>query len=120
MNDWVREELIDALEPHQVAEIAGELETDDAVAIIEDMEEEDQRAVLRALEPDDRAAIEEALCYPEEIGRPADAARPGRGARALDGRPGDRLSARRRGSDDRFLGDLSSSIRRIARSAPAC
>jgi magnesium transporter len=66
MNDWVREELIDALDPHQVAEIAGELETDDAVAIIEDMEEEDQRAVLRALDPDDRAAIEEALSYPEE------------------------------------------------------
>jgi magnesium transporter len=66
MNDWVREELLDALEPHQVAELAGELETDDAVAIIEDMEEEEQRAVLRALDPDDRAAIEEALSYPEE------------------------------------------------------
>ncbi len=66
MNDWVREELIDALEPHEVAEIAGELETDDAVAIIEDMEAADQQAVLRALEPDDRAAIEEALSYPEE------------------------------------------------------
>ena len=66
MNDWVREELIDALEPHEVAEIAGELETDDAVAIIEDMEEDEQRAVLRALAPDDRAAIEEALSFPEE------------------------------------------------------
>ena len=66
MNEHVREELIDALDPYQVAEIAGELETDDAVAIIEDMEEEDQRAGLRALDPDDRAAIEEALTYPEE------------------------------------------------------
>jgi magnesium transporter len=66
MNEWVRDELIDALEPHQVAEIAGEMETDDAVAIIEEMEEDDQRAVLRALDPDDRAAIEEALGYPEE------------------------------------------------------
>ena len=66
MNDWVRDELLDALDPHQVAEIAGELETDDAVAIIEDMEEEEQRAVLRALDPDDRAAIEEALSHPEE------------------------------------------------------
>ena len=66
MNDWVREELIDALEPHEVAVIAGEMETDDAVAIIEDMEEEEQRAVLRALDPDDRAAIEEALTFPEE------------------------------------------------------
>lgn len=66
MNDWVRDELLEALEPHEVAEIAGELDTDDAVAIIEDMEEADQRAVLRALDPDDRAAIEEALSYPEE------------------------------------------------------
>ena len=66
MNDWVREELIDALEPHEVAEIAGEMDTDDAVAIIEDMEKDDQQAVLRALDPDDRAAIEEALTFPEE------------------------------------------------------
>ena len=66
MNDYVREDLIDALEPHQVADIASELDTDDAVAIIEDMAVEDQREVLRAMEPDDRAAIEEALSYPEE------------------------------------------------------
>jgi len=66
MNDWVREDLIDALEPHEVADIAAELDTDDAVAIIEDMDVEDQREVLRALDPDDRAAIEEALSYPEE------------------------------------------------------
>ena len=66
MNDWVREALVDALEPHQVADLAAELDTDDAVAIIEDMDAEDQREVLRALDPDDRAAIEEALSYPEE------------------------------------------------------
>ncbi|RHW18675.1 magnesium transporter [Sphingomonas gilva] len=66
MNDYVRETLIDALEPGQVADIAAELDTDDAVAIIEDMDDEDQRAVLRALDPDDRAAIEAALGYPEE------------------------------------------------------
>jgi magnesium transporter len=66
MNDWVREQLMEALAPHQVAEIATQLDTDDAVAIIEDLEEDEQRAVLRAMEPDDRAAIEEALSYPEE------------------------------------------------------
>ncbi|MEO5866653.1 MAG: magnesium transporter, partial [Sphingomonas sp.] len=66
MNDYVREDLIDALEPHEVADIAAELDTDDAVAIIEDMDADDQREVLRAMEPDDRAAIEEALSYPEE------------------------------------------------------
>lgn len=66
MNEWVRDELIDALAPHQVAEIATQLDTDDAVAIIEELDAEDQREVLRALSPDDRAAIEEALSYPEE------------------------------------------------------
>jgi magnesium transporter len=58
MNDWVRDELLEALEPAEVAQLAGQLDTDDAVAIIEDMEAEDQQAVLRELDPDDRAAIE--------------------------------------------------------------
>ncbi len=66
MNDYVREDLIDALEPQEVADLAAELDTDDAVAIIEDLDADDQREVLRAMEPDDRAAIEEALSYPEE------------------------------------------------------
>ena len=66
MNDYVREDLIDALTPTQVADLASELDTDDAVAIIEDLDDAEQRAVLRALDPDDRAAIEEALSYPEE------------------------------------------------------
>ena len=66
MNEFVREDLLDALEPQQVADFAGQLDTDDAVAILEDLEEDEQRAVLRAMEPDDRAAIEEALTYPQE------------------------------------------------------
>ncbi|HEX8653974.1 MAG TPA: magnesium transporter [Allosphingosinicella sp.] len=66
MNDWVREEIVDTLDPSAVAEFAGEMETDDAVAMIEDLEEDEQKAVLRALDPDDRAAIEEALSFPEE------------------------------------------------------
>ncbi|MBX9795313.1 magnesium transporter [Sphingomonas sp.] len=66
MNDYVREGLIDDLDPAQVADIAAELDTDDAVAIIEDLDADEQREVLRALDPDDRAAIEEALSYPEE------------------------------------------------------
>src|SRR5687768_3556102 len=66
MNDHVRETLLDALEPQQVADIAGQLETDDAVAILEDLDRDEQQAVLEAMEPDDRAAVEEALSYPEE------------------------------------------------------
>jgi magnesium transporter len=66
MNDYVREGLLDEMEPQQVADIAGQLDTDDAVALIEDLDRDDQQAVLRAMEPDDRAALEEALSYPEE------------------------------------------------------
>ena len=66
MNDWVRDEVLEALSAQQVADLASELDTDDAVAIIEDMDVEDQREVLRAMDADDRAAIEEALSYPEE------------------------------------------------------
>ena len=66
MNDHVRETLLDALEPQQVADLAGQMETDDAVAILEDLDADEQQAVLEAMEPDDRAAVEEALGYPEE------------------------------------------------------
>jgi magnesium transporter len=66
MNEYVREGLLDELEPQQVADIAGQLDTDDAVALIEDLDRDEQQAVLRAMEPDDRAAVEEALSYPEE------------------------------------------------------
>jgi magnesium transporter len=66
MNDYVREGLLDEMEPQQVADIAGQLETDDAVALIEDLDRHERRAVLDAMEPDDRAAVEEALSYPEE------------------------------------------------------
>jgi magnesium transporter len=66
MNEHVRETLLDEMEPQQVADIAGQLDTDDAVALIEDLDRAEQQAVLQRMEPDDRAAVEEALGYPEE------------------------------------------------------
>jgi magnesium transporter len=66
MNDFVREGLLDEMEPQQVADIAGQLETDDAVALLEDLDRDDRQAVLQRMEPDDRAAVEEALGYPED------------------------------------------------------
>ncbi len=66
LNDYVREDLIDALPASMVADLAGQMDTDDAVAFIEDLEEEDQQAVLAELDPEDRAAIEDALSYPDE------------------------------------------------------
>ena len=66
VNDYVREDIIDALPAAQVAGLAGQLDSDDAVAIIEAMEAEDQQAVLAELDPEDRAVIEDALSYPDE------------------------------------------------------
>lgn len=66
LNDWVREALMEALPADVVAEIAGELDTDDAVAMLEDLDKADQQAVLAEMEPEDRAAIESALSYPDE------------------------------------------------------
>ena len=66
LNDYVRETLIDEMAPEQVADLAGQLDTDDAVAIIEDLDRDDRQAVLEKMEPDDRAAVEDALTYPEE------------------------------------------------------
>jgi magnesium transporter len=66
LNDYVREDMMEALPPEAVADIAEQLETDDAVQLIEDLEPEDQAAILAEMEPEDRAAIESALAYPEE------------------------------------------------------
>jgi magnesium transporter len=66
LNDYVRDDMIEALPPGAVAEIAEQLDTDDAVQLIEDLEPADQRAILAEMEPADRAAIESALAYPEE------------------------------------------------------
>ena len=66
LNDYVRDAVVEALAPQQLADLAAELDTDDAVAIIQDLDEEDQQAVLEAMEPEDRAAIESALAYDEE------------------------------------------------------
>ena len=66
LNDYVREDMIEALPAAAVAEIARQLDTDDAVQLIEDLEPEDQRAILAAMEPEGRLAIETALSYPEE------------------------------------------------------
>ena len=66
LNDFVREDMMEALPASAVAGIAGELDTDDAVQLIEDLDEDDRAAVLAELEPEDRAAIESALAYPEE------------------------------------------------------
>ncbi|QFT78340.1 magnesium transporter [Erythrobacter sp. THAF29] len=66
LNDHVRELMMEALEPEDVATIAEQLETDDAVQLLEDLDEDDQKAIIAELEPETAEAVNSALAYPEE------------------------------------------------------
>ena len=66
LNDYVRDDMMEALPADAVAAIAEQLETDDAVQLLEDLDEDDRQAVLAEMGAEDRVAIESALAYPEE------------------------------------------------------
>ncbi|MEM7508083.1 MAG: magnesium transporter [Pseudomonadota bacterium] len=66
LEEGVRDEVLEILQPSDLAEAAKELDTDDVVYLLEDMEEDQQKAVLEALEPADRAAVVKSLEYPED------------------------------------------------------
>jgi magnesium transporter len=65
VDDSVREEILEELEPETVAEGVRELESDDAVELLEALDEEDQEEILDKLPPSERDAIERRLQYPE-------------------------------------------------------
>jgi magnesium transporter len=66
VDDTVREEILEELEPETVAEGVRELESDDAVELLEDLDEKDQEEILEKLPPPERIAIERRLLYPED------------------------------------------------------
>jgi magnesium transporter len=65
IDEAIREEVVEALAPDQLAEAVRDLETDDVVDLLEDLEGRQAEAVLDALEDADRAAVEAAMAYPE-------------------------------------------------------
>lgn len=65
VDDTVREEILEELEPETVAEGVRELETDDAVNLLQDLPEEDQAEILDRLSVAERATLEHILDYPE-------------------------------------------------------
>jgi magnesium transporter len=65
VDDAVREEILEELEPETVAEGVRELESDDAVELLEGLDEEDQEEILEKLPPQERDALERSLDYPE-------------------------------------------------------
>ena len=67
VDDTVREEILEELEPETVAEGVRDLDSDDAVYILEDLPKEDQAEILEQLPPPERVALERSrLDYPEE------------------------------------------------------
>src|SRR6201747_913393 len=65
VDDTVREEILEGLEPETVAEGVRELESDDAVELLEGLNEEDQEEILEKLPHSERVALERSLDYPE-------------------------------------------------------
>jgi magnesium transporter len=65
VDDSVREEILEELEPATVAEGVRELESDDAVELLEGLDEEEQEEILERLSPSERDALERSLDYPE-------------------------------------------------------
>jgi magnesium transporter len=65
VDDTVREEILEELQPETVAEGVRELESDDAVELLEGLDEEDKVEILEKLPPSERVALERSLLYPE-------------------------------------------------------
>lgn len=65
VDDTVREEILEELEPETVAEGVRELDSDDAAYILEDLPKEEQVEVLEQLPLDERRPLERILLYPE-------------------------------------------------------
>jgi magnesium transporter len=65
VDDTVREEILEELEPETVAEGVRELESDDAVELLETLDEEDQEEILEKLPPSERDVLERSLEYPD-------------------------------------------------------
>jgi magnesium transporter len=66
VDDTVREDILDELEPQTVAEGVRDIDSDDAVTILEDMPHEEQTDILGRLPDDERLALTRRLDYPED------------------------------------------------------
>jgi magnesium transporter len=65
VDDTVREEILEELEPATVAEGVRELESDDAVELLEGLDEADKDEILEKLPASERDVLERSLEYPE-------------------------------------------------------
>jgi magnesium transporter len=66
VDDAVRDDILEELEPQTVAEGVRELESDDAVSILEDLDEADRAEILDQLPVPERIALQRSLDCPED------------------------------------------------------
>lgn len=65
LDETVRDEIVEQLGTHEIAEAISGLKSDDAVALIEDLDEEQQKEILQSIPVGERVILEEVLNYPE-------------------------------------------------------
>jgi len=61
----LRDEVVERIEPKELAAAVAELDTDDAVDVIQDLDGEARQAILENLPPETRQLVEEGLTFPE-------------------------------------------------------
>jgi magnesium transporter len=66
VDDRVREEILEELQPRTVAQGVRDIESDDAVTILEDLPQAEQTEILRQLPSPERLALRRSLDYPED------------------------------------------------------
>jgi magnesium transporter len=66
VDDAVREDILEELEPETVAEGVRDLDSDDAVSILEDLDEAERAEILDKLPAAERDALQRSLDYPED------------------------------------------------------
>ena len=65
LDEDVREQVLERLEPAEIAGAMVELDSDDAVDLIEDLDEEDREEILASMPTAARMLVEEGLTFPE-------------------------------------------------------
>jgi magnesium transporter len=66
VDDAVRDEILEELEPKTVADGVRDLDSDDAVAILADLPQAERTEILDQLPPPERVALARSLEYPED------------------------------------------------------
>ncbi|MEM6308200.1 MAG: magnesium transporter, partial [Pseudomonadota bacterium] len=66
LDESLREDIIDAMAPEDLASAMRDLDSDDVVDLVEDLDQGQQAAVLGALADADRAVVEQSLTFPEK------------------------------------------------------